>query len=223
METRHVVFNIGDKPIKNIRFTWGGDYPKDRRHLEGWGAAVEVPAILALMDKVIAGELTVERARRLLASAADKVVLACDPQEADPDMRALARCYGDCDECIARKPDFDRRLHQVLVQRERYRDPAAHPWAAIRSTLHRITCRHVESLGQTCGLLFTNLGEIDPEEYAQQLKWSVHDDSAGIPGEACTVLARHEAASWIAERTGPKGGERFKTCGICHPERPDRA
>ncbi|MEV5203227.1 hypothetical protein [Streptomyces sp. NPDC053720] len=222
MQTRRGALNIGDEPIKDIRFTWGGDYPKDRRHIEGWGTAVEVPAVLALLDKVVAGELTAERARELLAGLAEKVVLACDPEEADPAKRAAARCFGDCDECTTRKPDFDHRLHQVLVQRERYRDPAAHPWAATRSTLHRVTCREMEELGKSCGFLFTESGEINSDEYDQHLKWFVHDEYESIPGEARTVLARHEAASWIAERTGPKGGERFKLCGICRPERPDR-
>ncbi|MFE4205439.1 hypothetical protein ACFRSX_31110 [Streptomyces goshikiensis] len=223
MQTRHAALNIGDEPIKNIRFTWGGDYPKERRHLEGWGTAVEVPAVLALLDKVVAGELTAEKARAVLSSLAEKVLLACDPQEADPIKRAAARCFGNCDECVARKPEFDRRLHEVLVQRERYLNQTAHPWAATRSALHRITCREVKALGASRGGLFTESGETNPDEYDQHLHWFTHDECDSIPGEGRTVLARHEAASWIAERTGPRGGERFKLCGNCQPERPDRA
>lgn len=132
MQTRRANLNIGDEPIRDIRFTWGGDYPKGRRHIEGWGTAVEVPAVLALLDKIVASELTAGQARELLAGLAEKVVLACDPEEADPVKRAAARCFGDCDECrpncvnIART---DRDIEHVHVQIERLRPLVDDPLA----------------------------------------------------------------------------------------------
>ncbi|MFJ3671217.1 hypothetical protein ACIPSE_32630 [Streptomyces sp. NPDC090106] len=78
------------------------------------------------------------------------------------------------------------------VKRPRRLDaPDRYPYAAIKQTLHRAGCRKVE---QSFG--------------------SADDVPEG------TVLDVQEAAAWVGERVGPRGGLRYRLCGVCEPETP---
>ncbi|WP_053651256.1 hypothetical protein [Streptomyces sp. XY431] len=78
----HVDLKLGDHPVANIRVRgglFGEDWPAEREHLPGWGALIEVPAVLEILDLVVAGHLDIARARRTIAHIGERTVRRIDP------------------------------------------------------------------------------------------------------------------------------------------------
>ncbi|MFJ9447023.1 hypothetical protein ACIRRH_35025 [Kitasatospora sp. NPDC101235] len=78
----HADLDINGQPIDNIRLLYGGfhdDWPPEREHQPGWGAFVEVPAVLEILDRVAAGQLDANRARWLLANLGERAIRFRDP------------------------------------------------------------------------------------------------------------------------------------------------
>ncbi|MFE2412293.1 hypothetical protein ACFXDE_28495 [Kitasatospora sp. NPDC059408] len=78
----HARLKLGDHSIEAIRLRGGLSYEDcspERRSLPGWGALVEVPAVLELFDLVAAGHVDAARARWLMARIGESAVRYVDP------------------------------------------------------------------------------------------------------------------------------------------------
>lgn len=53
----------GTHTLAATRWTWGAQYPPERRCVDGWGTEVETTAVLELLDLVTDGEITAQEAR----------------------------------------------------------------------------------------------------------------------------------------------------------------
>ncbi|MFF2123490.1 hypothetical protein ACFVXH_39800 [Kitasatospora sp. NPDC058184] len=70
-----------------------------REHLPGWGALVEVPAVLELLDLVADGRLDAGRARWLLAELGERTLRVLDPHGCGiPECTDGKRCRGEFEE-----------------------------------------------------------------------------------------------------------------------------
>ncbi|MEV8021822.1 hypothetical protein AB0O76_36955 [Streptomyces sp. NPDC086554] len=213
--TMDAVFPDGHE-MKNIRLTVGMDYPKERRWTDGWGVSIEVPAVIELLARVQAGTLSIEDLRSFLATQANEIAVDYDPREADPIQRETNRCAGDCDRCQAKRPEFDRLHQEALEQKAKFDQPGVYPYTVSRSSVHLTTCPEVtRSLGaikQFPNSFWTVESALRhfTHEGAMTSSWAAH----------YWPMARHEAASWTAEHTGPKGGKQYRLCKICNPEHP---
>ncbi|MEU8776501.1 hypothetical protein [Streptomyces sp. NPDC048606] len=192
------------------RWTWGTQYAPERRWVDGWGTEVETPVVIQLLDLVAAGEVSAKDARDALAAAAAKLIRTHDPDEADPREYAAARCYGDCERCRARRPEFEAIHARALVEKAKGADTLTYPYAVTRNGLHRSDCPHITD----------TISHIRGYEM-RDLKSFVHEDEEHSGWAAfSTFLDRNEAAAWVAERCGPRGGRQYRLCRICSPEHP---
>ncbi|MEU4118912.1 hypothetical protein AB0F71_31020 [Kitasatospora sp. NPDC028055] len=109
----HAHLDIDGHLINNIRLRRGDfheDWPSEREHLPGWGALIEVPAVLEVLDRVVAGELSAARARWLIARIGEQAVRFQHPHGCGvPDCVDGRRCRGEFEE---------DRLREI-VRRER--------------------------------------------------------------------------------------------------------
>lgn len=71
----------GGKTIEAVHANAGLAYPEQRQNVAGWGAMIEVPAVVLLLDAIAAGEITAPQAREALAPVLAE--LAAYKQEMD--------------------------------------------------------------------------------------------------------------------------------------------
>ncbi|MFE2727085.1 hypothetical protein [Kitasatospora sp. NPDC059327] len=127
----HANLNLGDHFIRDICVQGGHlgqDCPPGRERLPGWGALVEVPAVLELLDLVAAGHLDAARARRLLAQLGERTLRALDPHGCS--IKGCVdgnRCRGEFEE---------GRLREVLRRERVDAALATEPTAAGRPATH---------------------------------------------------------------------------------------
>ncbi|MEW1913772.1 hypothetical protein AB0442_35995 [Kitasatospora sp. NPDC085895] len=109
----HANLDIGGWPIDNIRLRCGDfneDWSPEREHLPGWGALIEVPAVLELLDRVAAGELSATRARWLLARIGEETIRYQHPHGCGvTDCTGGWRCRGE----------FEDHRQREVMRRER--------------------------------------------------------------------------------------------------------
>ncbi|MEU8927503.1 hypothetical protein AB0D10_42470 [Kitasatospora sp. NPDC048545] len=95
----HAHLDIGGQPIDNIRLRRGDvyeDWAPEREHLPGWGALIEVPAVLEILDRVVVGRLDAARARWLLARIGEDAARYQQPHGCGiPDCSDGKRCHGE--------------------------------------------------------------------------------------------------------------------------------
>ena len=128
----------------------------------------------------------------------------------------VSHCPSGCPVCAEAQERFNAIRAHSLVQRRRYDEPDRYPYAAGKRTLHRVGCREVAPLvGQIKtddSRLYGALSEFAHEELVCA-GWGTH----------MWVMDSQEAAAWITERIGPRGGTLYRLCRICTPELPTTA
>ncbi|MCY0924250.1 hypothetical protein OTB19_39405 [Streptomyces sp. H27-H5] len=213
MELMTVTLGTGDQ-VADIRTTWGMDFPPERRWTDGWGVSVELPAVLELIDLARDGVVSLDDVREQLAARAHEIAVENDPGEADPERRARRRCFGDCDTCQAKKPEFEAHHAHAVEQKARHAQPDLYPVSVGGSSLHRVTCWYVQDQVRS-----VNAGDDPRWPVWRDLRDYAHDGSLTTAfWTQYTALPRHEAASWIGEHTGTRGGKRYRTCKLCDPD-----
>ncbi|MEU2876619.1 hypothetical protein [Streptomyces sp. NPDC007070] len=123
-------------------------------------------------------------------------------------------CADGCEVCAEAADEFSALRAESLAQRNRFTASGRTPYAAEKQTLHRGDCKKVEqSVGRVTGdglaagaealSRFAHDGRLSPE-------WATH----------VRLLETGEAAQWVKERIGPRGGARYRLCRTCTPELP---
>ncbi|MEU8473433.1 hypothetical protein AB0F30_37200 [Streptomyces sp. NPDC029006] len=123
-------------------------------------------------------------------------------------------CAAGCPVCAEAGERFTAIRAQSVEQRRRFDQPDRYPYAAGKHTLHQATCREItQSVGQVQGddsiwmqgalTRFAHDGTLDSG-------WATHK----------RMMEPGEAAAWVAERIGPRGGIRYRLCRICTPQLP---
>ncbi|MFF7146267.1 hypothetical protein ACFZB5_34695 [Streptomyces nodosus] len=123
-------------------------------------------------------------------------------------------CSSDCQVCVGARERFDTIRAASVAQRRRFDEPARYPYAAGKHTLHRAGCREVE---QSVG----HVGGDDSVWMHGALTRFAHDDSLNSGWAThMRMMDTQEAAAWVTERIGPRGGHRYRLCRICTPALP---
>jgi len=128
---------------------------------------------------------------------------------------AVSVCAPGCQVCAEAREEFAAIRAASLVQRRRLEEPDRYPYAAGKHTLHRSACRQIEQ--QVGGV------EGDDSSWPHGALTSFAHDGTLSSGWAThmRVMDPDEAATWVKERTGPRGGTRYRLCGICAPVPPE--
>ncbi|MFJ4518971.1 hypothetical protein [Streptomyces sp. NPDC088816] len=111
------------------------------------------------------------------------------------------------------RAEFEALRAASLKQRRRCVKPDRHPYTAGHRTLHQSVCPRTREW----------IGGIEDESpwMRQNLREFAH---AGITNGGWAthmrVLEAGEAAAWVAERIGPRGGLHYRLCRICTPALP---
>ncbi|MFI2645288.1 hypothetical protein [Streptomyces sp. NPDC018610] len=127
---------------------------------------------------------------------------------------AVAVCAPECRVCAEAAGGYGALRAESLAQRRRFEESGHRAYAAEKQTLHRGDCKKVEqSIARVAGddrawerdalPRFAHGGRLDPE-------WATH----------MRMLEPGEAAVWVKERVGPRGGARYRLCRTCAPELP---
>ncbi|MFB7341248.1 hypothetical protein ACFCZ6_14420 [Streptomyces hydrogenans] len=207
----HCNINLGQIVLRNVSWTWGIDFPSQRRWTAGWGVSVELPAVMELLDLIGSGAVDATMARTELARAAEAVGAAHDRHHDDPAVQKYVRCFGDCDTCQAAEPEFRRILAAAQARAAKARDHESHPYIVLGSTVHQSGCHHA-SPAHYLG------GDSRGFEFHSSLKWHAHGEGIAVyKGEA---MNREALVRWTKANTGPRGGRRYKVCGTCNPQLP---
>ncbi|OEJ21861.1 hypothetical protein AR457_39910 [Streptomyces agglomeratus] len=195
--------------IPATEWTWGSEYPKDRRWTNGWGTSIEVPAVIELLELIAAGKTTAVEVKSQLTDAANKVIARCDIYK-DDEGRAVERCFGDCDQCEAREPEFRAALAKEAQNAANAADPA-YEHVVSGATVHTAACKHVERLSHY-------RPPRDEDDFRSQLHMFVHQGiSMGLGYTALTAAGLRE---WCAAHLGPQGGRKYRACRTCEPQLP---
>ncbi|MEV8550658.1 hypothetical protein AB0L04_12625 [Streptomyces glaucescens] len=126
-------------------------------------------------------------------------------------------CAPGCRVCAEAREEFTALRAASLLQRRRLDEPDRYPYAAGKHTLHRSACRQIK---QGIGGLE---GDDSPRLHGALTRFA-HDGTL-TSGWAThlRVMEPAEAAGWVKERTGPRGGTHYRLCGICGPVQPENA
>lgn len=124
-------------------------------------------------------------------------------------------CAPGCAVCAGAREEFAAVRAASLVQRRRFDEPDRYPYAAGKHTLHRTTCWQIE---QWVG----GVEEDDSPWLHGALTRFAHDGTRNSGWAThLRVMEAGEAATWVKERIGPRGGTRYRLCGICAPALPE--
>ncbi|MFI8515338.1 hypothetical protein ACIGHB_29840 [Streptomyces sp. NPDC085460] len=202
---------LGQIVLRDVSWTWGLDFPSQRRWTDGWGVSVELPAVIELLDLIGSGAVDVATARAELTKAAEALDAAHDPHHGNPAAQRYARCFGDCETCQAAEPEFRQILAAAQARAAKALDHASYPYVVLGTTVHQSGCYHA-SPARHLG------GNRRRSEVRTDLKLYAHDAFVSVySGEAMDWEA---LVGWTKANIGPRGGPRFKACGTCHPRLP---
>ncbi|MFJ3497821.1 hypothetical protein ACIPPJ_30110 [Streptomyces sp. NPDC086091] len=206
-----------------VRFTFGDLFAQERRGpiREGWGYSMELPAVLELLQQIGDGHLTAPAARGVLLKSADMLYgpLRCWEAEDADALRAACLASGGCVLCEERRTWFDGLLDEADVQWKRWQQPENYPFAAGQQGIHETSCSVVRRMmpteyarptGEAYGKALNSFSHAEDHHYG-----GAFEDSGDYP--RLDVMTPDEARSWVAERTGPKGGRNYKLCRRCAP------
>lgn len=128
---------------------------------------------------------------------------------------AVSVCDPGCRVCAEASERFAALRAASLVQRRRFDEPDRYSYAAGKHTLHRSSCRQI---AQRVGGVE---GDDSPCLHGALTRFA--HDGALSSGWAThmRMMEPGEAAAWVKERTGPRGGTRYRLCGICAPVLPE--
>ncbi|MFE2624190.1 hypothetical protein ACFXKH_29405 [Streptomyces caelestis] len=123
-------------------------------------------------------------------------------------------CAAGCWVCAEARDRFDAIRAESVEQRRRFDEPDRYPYAVGKHTLHQATCRGIEqSVGRVQGddsIWMQGALTTFAHEGTLNSGWATHK----------RMMEPGEAAAWVAERIGPRGGIRYRLCRICTPQLP---
>ncbi|MFC7221004.1 hypothetical protein ACFQLX_23015 [Streptomyces polyrhachis] len=129
-------------------------------------------------------------------------------------LSALSTCAAGCPLCAGSAEEFHALRAASLAQRERLGDAARYPYAAAKTALHRRDCREVRQAVEAVE------GDDSPA-LRGALTGYAHEGTVDARwGTPMRLLEAGEAAQWVRENTGPRGGARYRLCRVCTPELP---
>ncbi|MFD9572655.1 hypothetical protein ACFWBI_22755 [Streptomyces sp. NPDC059982] len=218
-----VDFKFRGAVLPGVLVSFGDLFAKERRReiSAGWGYSVELPAVLDLLEHVEQGAVEAGAARSLLLEAAEKLYgpFGCRAFEDPAKVRAGCQAAGGCALCEERRSWFEELLDQSDVLWERLQQPEVYPFAAGRRGIHDTTCSVVKRETPD------NYARPAGEAYTQALHLYSHtvvpydrdifESVRSYP--SFTAMTPEEARTWIADRTGPKGGRNYARCQRCAP------
>jgi hypothetical protein len=202
---------VSGQRIPHVFWTWGMDFPPERRWTDGWGSTIEAPAVIELLDLIAAGTVDATAARRAIAAQAAALDAKYDPDHGNEAAQKRARCFGDCEICQAAEPAFRRARAESEARVAKARDHANYPYIIHGQTAHLATCHHAAAQHWYSKPL-------SDDEFRHQLKWHAHDER--------TSLYRGEPVDWdglvrwAEANTGPQGGRHYRACKACKPPVP---
>ncbi|MFE9138853.1 hypothetical protein [Streptomyces sp. NPDC007355] len=197
--------------LLDIHWTWGIDFPGQRRWTDGWGVSIELPAVIELLDLIASGQADAAAVRARLADEAEALDAENDPHHGDPSAQEYARCFGDCDTCTAAEPGFRRTLAESKARADKARDHENYPYIVQGRTAHSAGCYHVDPER-------FDGGDLRESELRTRLKWYAHNQGVSVySGEP---VNRDGLVRWAQANTGPKGGRNYRACKSCNPQIP---
>jgi hypothetical protein len=225
-----VSLKIGSTTMPDVGLTFGMAFPKQRRRSlrEGWGFAIELPAVLDILMAVENGDLSAGQARDLLLKIPLVVYddWALRTSEDPKDLFAWCVRDGGCADCTQRQAAFDTALDSWEQQFLRFQRPEAFPFAVGNAKgLHESTCpvarRGLPSeWSRPAGADYQRVLRIyaHHDDYRDYQKPPL-DELAQLDLQAIQVtwsaMTAEEARAWMAEHTGPKGGRHYHRCRRC--------
>ncbi|MFJ2742704.1 hypothetical protein ACIO3O_23910 [Streptomyces sp. NPDC087440] len=217
-------FLVPNAPVPDVQMNFGQLYAEMRKRpiTDGFGFAVELPAVLDLLAHVDSGALTADSLRRLLLQAAAALYepLGCVHAE-DPDaVMNACRVENGCQLCAHHRGHFDKFLDTCDDVWKRLAQPTQYPFIVSQRSVHRAGCSIVYR--ETPDSYARPRGDAYPSalrEYSHSIDrhgdlWAFHGARRYPRLEA---LNAYEIHFWIAQRTGPRGGMYFKLCQRCSP------
>ncbi|MFI1701464.1 hypothetical protein ACH419_36665 [Streptomyces bobili] len=130
------------------------------------------------------------------------------------DVAQVSVCGVGCRLCAEAREQFDAIRAESVEQRRRFDEPDRYPYAAGKHALHQATCREIEqSVGRVQGddsIWMQGALTRFAHEGTLNSGWATHK----------RLMEPGEAAAWVAERIGPRGGIRYRLCRICTPGLP---
>lgn len=210
---------IGSERVENVKFSWGWHYNPERRGQVGWGIAVELPAVIEMVQLVAQQNVSAEELHGQLLRLAEAIRVQYDKPMPGMDDEPVSTapwgsdCPVGCTVCADAKPALEAFRAEAAAQRGRLAAPGEYPYAAGKRTLHRSTCQEAQSAGSL------PLGGWDPVE--DERRWLRDFAHHGLTGSSnMQVLTAPEAAAWVRERVGPRGGTQYRLCKVCAPAVP---
>ncbi|WP_461033905.1 hypothetical protein [Streptomyces mayteni] len=174
--------------------------------------------MLELLDTVIAGKATAAQARAVIAEGASLLAARHDPRGDDVRREDAEGCRGDCEHCLAKIPELEELRVQGLEDKRRLADQAGYPYAVGTTAIHRVTCQTVACPG---GLWEPRSPEVSEDALFKELLFSYthHNSRSGIVS-SFNILSPDDLVKWMEERTGPRGGTKYRLCKVCAPTPP---
>lgn len=181
---------------------------------------VELAAVKEMIGLVARGHVNEQELLDVLDACAHRLRTADGPYDPDgPDYTweataAVYDCADDCPVCLEARAEFDAIAAASYTHKVRLSDPAHHPYAAEKNTLHHSSCPrvarfvgHAEPLGSPASLA--------------ALPAFAHDDVCTTAWAAgMQVMTAEEAVAWARAQVEPPEGAGYKLCRQCGPEVP---
>ena len=208
---KRAALEVNGHQLLDVHWTWGIDFPRERRWTDGWGSSIEVPAVVELLDLIAAGKAEASSVRAAIVEYAESMDAAHDPYHGDPQAQEYARCFGDCDTCKAAEDAFRRAAAESQARIDKARDPENYPYIVMGRTAHLSGCTHASPArwaGQPS----------DEAEFRRRLKSFAHKE--GISEYQGEPVDWDGMTRWAQANTGPQGGRHYRACKTCTPPIP---
>jgi hypothetical protein len=202
---------VNGHQLPDVHWTWGIDFPRERRWTDGWGSSIEVPAVIELLDLIAAGKTDAPSVRAAIIEYAEAMDADHDPHHSDPQAQRYARCFGDCDICKAAEDAFRRSAAEAQARIDKARDPDNYPYILMGRTAHLTVCTHASPsrwAGQPA----------DEAEFRRRLKGFAHKE--GISEYQGEPVDWDGLLRWSEANIGPQGGRYYRACKVCKPQLP---
>lgn len=211
--------------LDEVWVTFGVTWPQARKRpiREGQGFSIELPAVLDLLQAVVAGDEKAADVRDALLKVPGLLYDAAGCYDHETDQDKLAWCVrdGGCRACEQGRRPFARHLEAMAERWRRWNLPEEYPFIAGNSKgLHTVKCSVVR---QHMPDHFTAYEPDDADRlrafahsrYAYDLEPTTQEPfSEQVPFLPMTA---EQARAWMAENTGPQGGRYYKRCQRCAP------
>ncbi|WP_435609681.1 hypothetical protein [Streptomyces sp. C10-9-1] len=220
-----LTMRFGDHTFDTVHLYYRDHFPENRPRgiAEGWGFAIELPAVLDMLDTVAAGQVQAADARAALLEGVAQLYgpLRCFEDEDEDVQLAVCRARGGCPLCQGeRKGWFDGLLDSADRQWARFTAPEEYPFTAGQNGIHETTCSVVARNNPATYARPTGPAYVEAlRRYAHSV--DPHSGRSDFYGDQdyprMHSMTTEEAHQWISKNTGPKGGRNYKRCARCSP------